>query len=119
MSLLDDIREKATNAAKSAYNATNEFIEVSKINLAISAENDKIKTVMLEIGKVVYDTYSDGRPLEAALSVKCDEISASEKNIDELKLKILDIKNLKKCSGCAAEIDRNDYYCSKCGSRVE
>jgi len=117
--LFESVRDKVSNAARTAVKASNELIEVTKLNSAINSQKDKMKALMLEIGELVYDTYRDGKPLEAELSVKCESIAECEKSIDEIKSKILDVKNLKKCMGCSSEVDHDVLFCPRCGSKFE
>jgi hypothetical protein len=118
MTMLENFREKVVGATRSAVKASSEFIEVTKINLTIKSEEDKVKEIMFEIGKIIYENYKEGKAVEGDLSVKCDNIVESEEKILELKKKIMDIKNLKNCEGCGSEIDTESSYCHKCGKKV-
>ncbi len=119
MALFDAVKEKLANAGKTAIKASNEIIEVTKLNLLVKSEEDKIKDRLLEIGKAVYEHYRDGKPVEAELSISCEEIAKCEKIIDELKQKIMEIKKLRECKACLAHIDDEALYCPKCGAKVE
>ncbi len=118
-SLFENVRDKVSSAAKSAVKASNELIEVTKLNSAINSQKDKMKALMLEIGELAYNTYKDGKPLDAEMSLKCESIAECEKNIEEIKEKILDIKDMKKCSSCSAEVDHDVLYCPRCGNKFE
>lgn len=118
MAILDSFRDKVLGATRTAVKASGEFIEVTKISMAIKSEEDRAKELMLEIGKIVFESYKEGRPLEAELSIKCDSIVETENKILELKDKIMEIKNIKTCEGCGAEVDVEGSFCHKCGKRV-
>jgi Zn finger protein HypA/HybF involved in hydrogenase expression len=118
MSLIDDFKEKFMDVTRNAVKASSDFLEVTKINLSISSDEERIKGIMFEIGKAVYETYNVGKPVEAELSIKCDEIVTLEKSIEEKKQKIAEIKNLKQCTGCSSEIDENAIYCPQCGKKI-
>jgi hypothetical protein len=118
MTIFDNFRDKVMGATRSAVKASSEFIEVTKINLSIKSEEDKAKEIMFEIGKVIFESYKEGKALEAELSMKCDSIIESESKITEMKNKIMEIKNIRKCDGCGAEIDAESSYCHKCGKRI-
>ncbi len=119
MALIDNLREKVVDATRTAVRASSDFIEVTKINMAAKSEEEKMKAILLDIGKYIYDSYNDGKQVDAELSAKCDEISDCEKNIVKLKQSVLEIKNLKKCNICSSEISKSDIFCPKCGQRVE
>lgn len=118
MTILDNFRDKVIGATRTAVKASSEFIEVTKINLAIKSEEDKAKEIMFEIGKAIFESYKDGKALEAELSIKCDSILEAQSKIIEMKNKIMEIKNLKKCEDCGAEVDSEGSYCHKCGKRI-
>lgn len=119
MSLFDEAREKLAGTARAAVNASREMIEVSKLNTAIKSEEYRIKEIMYDIGREIYETYKDEKPVSDKLRSKCDDIMECEKKIEELKLKILEIKNLKSCVECGTRIPLDYIYCPKCGAKVE
>ncbi|MCX8128488.1 MAG: hypothetical protein N3I35_00110 [Clostridia bacterium] len=118
MSLVENFRQKFKDATRTAVRASSDFLEATKINLAIKSDEDKIKNIMFDIGKSVFDGYNSGKAVEAEISIKCDEIVSLEKSIEEKKLKLIEIKNLKQCSGCMSEIDEAAVYCPNCGKKA-
>ena len=119
MALFDQLKDRVKGATHTAVKASSEFIEVTKIKMAIKSEEDKAKAAMLEIGKAIYEQYKSGQAIDEELSIKCDEIGEAEVKAEELKQKILEIKNLRKCAGCGAEIEADCVFCPKCGVRGE
>jgi len=119
MEIIDNMRKKVRDATLSALKASSDLIEISKINMAINSEEQKIKSLMFEMGREVYESYKQGEAVDAELAEMCEEIARAEMDIEDMKLKILEIKNLKRCSGCSAEIDEDYAYCPKCGKKVE
>ena len=118
MATVDNLGHKLINVTRAAVKASSEFLEVTKINLAIKSEEDKIKAIMFDIGKGIYDSYIGGKPVEDQLALKCDDISLLESNIEVMRQKILEIKNAVRCEGCSAEIDNNVLFCPKCGIKI-
>ncbi|MEG6613219.1 hypothetical protein V6C42_10225 [Pseudoclostridium thermosuccinogenes] len=119
MEIIDNMRKKVRDATLSALKASSDLIEISKINMAINSEEQKIKSLMFEMGREVYESYKQGEAVDSELAEMCEEIARAEMDIEDMKLKILEIKNLKRCSGCSAEIDEDYAYCPKCGKKVE
>lgn len=118
MSILENFRDKVTDAVGTARKASSEFIEVSKINIAVKSEEERIKDIKLEMGELVYESFLQGRPVDSELVFKCEEIGGCEKNIEVLKEKILEVKSLVKCLECSSTVDKYTIYCPKCGSRI-
>ncbi len=119
MSLLNNVKEKISDTAKAAVKASRELSEISKINMAIKAEEDKIKSILLELGGAVYETYLEIKPSTIDLEAKCKEITQCHKNIEDLKAKILEVKNIVVCQECKSNIERGFVYCPKCGAKIE
>ena len=119
MSILENFRDKVVGVTRTAVRASGEFIEVAKINLAMKSEEDKAKEIMFEIGKVIFDSYKEGKPLEAELSMRCDHIVASEGKILEMKSKILELKNKMICPGCGTEVGNESAFCHHCGQKLQ
>ncbi|HOV27151.1 MAG TPA: zinc ribbon domain-containing protein [Pseudobacteroides sp.] len=119
MSLINNVGKKITDAGKVAIKASGNMVQITKLNMAIKSEESKIQEYMAEIGNIIFDKYKDGKDIDPDVKNNCEEIEKCIKTIDELKLKIIDIRDLKKCPGCGNEIDKDDVYCSKCGTKSE
>lgn len=97
-----------------AYKSEN-LIEVSKLNMAISSEEKMIDDICTKIGKKIYKDYKEKKLNDKSLISKCEEIEAIEKDVNVLKKKLLKLKDKKCCKKCGAEMDRRDTFCPKCG----
>ncbi len=86
---IDAIKDYAANAAQCAVKKTKMLASVAKANIAILAEEDKIKKAQLELGKIYYkDFVLEEEPDEAEYLPLCEKITESLKLIDNLKLEI-------------------------------
>lgn len=111
MAFLDDLKRATKNIAQK----TGDMVEISKLNMSISQEKDKIARIYSDIGKAVYEQYKSGN--DVGFADKCDIISEHERKIEELQQKILEIKNVKKCSSCGTEVSVDTAFCPQCGAR--
>ncbi len=85
----ETFKSYATNAAQSAAKTTKKLTSIAKANIAILAEEDKVKKAQLELGKVYYkDFILDEEPDLAEYMPWCDKITESLKRIDNLKMEI-------------------------------
>lgn len=117
MSFFENVTKKVGEAAQAAAKKSNELLEVTKTNMAIGSEEDKIKEILLQVGKKVYEKYSTTGEVSDDYKGFMEQIQAHENTILELKQKVLDLKNVKLCA-CGAEVDSNSAFCPKCGSKV-
>ncbi len=117
MSLFENLKQKVTDTAKVAAKKSGELVEITKLNMSISSEEDKIKKVYSEIGKSVYESFTKGET--GAYSKQCEEIETYKETIKQLKQKILDLKDSKVCQSCGTEVAAAVAYCPKCGNKLE
>jgi len=117
MSVFNELTQKVSNTAKAAAKKSNDIVEITKLNMSISAEEDKIKKLYTEIGKALYEAYKKGEVLPDAFRESCEKIKTYDENIKHMKQKVLELKNLKACPNCGAELEADVLYCSKCGTK--
>ncbi|NLL06118.1 MAG: zinc-ribbon domain-containing protein [Clostridiaceae bacterium] len=114
MAFLEKFGEKLTSAGKDVARKTKELADTAKLNMQISNEEDNIKRKYAEIGKLYYELFSSSP--DEKFAEFCNSISESKNKIDELRVQILEIKGIKKCSNCGAEINFTATFCSSCGN---
>jgi hypothetical protein len=92
MDFFNNVGKKLGSAAKTATKKSEELVEITKINLSIGNEEDKVKKLFTEMGKELYSQYISGESCEESIIKKCEEIKTVEDNIEALREKV---KNLK------------------------
>ena len=87
--MLTDFAQVATRMTKSAA-------AVTKANINILSEQDKLKKAYMELGKLYYRDYITGEePDDAEYLPLCDAITKATKNIDNLRTTVQDIRSAK------------------------
>lgn len=119
MSVLDSITRKVTDTAKAAAKISGSVVEITKLNMSINAEEEKIRKLYTEIGKQLYEDYTDGKAVSEELLRKCVKIDEIFENIADMKDKILELRNVKACPNCGTILDIEMEYCHKCGKKQE
>ena len=85
-SMINDVAMAATRMTKSAA-------AVTKANINILTEQDKLKKAYMELGKLYYRDYITGEePDDAEYIPLCDAITEATKNIDGLRATVQDIR---------------------------
>jgi rubrerythrin len=118
MAFFDNLSKKVGEAAKTAAKKSGELVETTKVNMAISSEEDKIKDIYTEMGKYTYSKYKGGENVDAAMLQSCQQIDGIEENIVSLKEKLMQIKNSKLCPNCGQQVELSTVFCPKCGSNL-
>ena len=119
MSVLDSITRKVTDTAKAAAKISGSVVEITKLNMSINAEEEKIRKLYTEIGKQLYEDYTDGKAVSEELLRKCVKIDEIFENIADMKDKILELRNVKACPNCGTILAIEMEYCHKCGKKQE
>jgi hypothetical protein len=120
MDILNNLSKIAKSVGDSAVTVakkSGEVVEITKLNASISAENDKIKILYEEIGEEVYAKYKQGETVIDAMLGKCEEIQQISQNLDCIKQRILEIKDIKLCPGCGSKIEYSVLFCPMCGEK--
>lgn len=120
MSFLENLGKTISGAAQTAAKKSGEMVEITKINMAIGSEEDKIEKLQLQMGKKVYDNFVAGTAVSLDdFKDACNEIVERYNTIKDLKTKIMDVKNIKLCQACGTELEKEVQFCNKCGAKQE
>ena len=120
MDILNNLSKIARSVGDGAANVakkSGQIVEITKLNASISTENDKIKIIYDEIGEEVYAKYKKGEIFIEELLGKCEEIEDISKNLNSIRQRILEIKDMKLCPACDHKIDYEVLFCPMCGEK--
>ena len=118
MGFFNDLGKKASETYKNTTEKTNKMAREMKLKSYINENKNRINEVYTEIGKKIYEKFNEGdlSNIEALIKPELDRIEEYARKIENMNSEIRAIKNIKLCKVCAAEIDLNAKFCSKCGA---
>lgn len=119
MAFLENFGKKVGEAAQAVSKKSGELVETTKLNVNINSEEDKIQKIFNQIGKIVYEKYATTGAVDSDIKEMCETVTGHEQNIKALREKIAEIKGTKQCVNCGTEMERNQIFCSKCGTKNE
>ncbi len=119
MSFFDDLGKKVSEAAQLAAKKSSNLLEIAKLNMAITAEEDKIEKAYAKIGKQIFAKYNSKVEVDPDVVSICEEIKVYQENLANLKSRLMDLKDVKLCIRCNAELDKSALFCPKCGTKQE
>lgn len=114
MAFFDDLSRKVTQTSQSAIQKTKDIADVAKINSVISEEERNLNNFYYQIGKLYMDLH--GNDCENQFEALISNIKNTEHKLIDLKQQIQNIKGIKRCDNCGAEIAANALFCNACGS---
>ena len=112
-SIKKNISNGATQVAKKSKN----IVAISKININIDSNENKIYELYAKIGEAIFNRYKESKDIPLDLKETCKDINRLEEENEKLIGKVNKIKKLKKCSNCGEDMKLEITYCPKCGLR--
>ncbi len=93
---------------------------IANFQKAIDEKRYTISKNYDEIGRLYYGQFVDiNVDNTKTINSKCDAITKLKDEIEELEVKILREKGLKKCPVCRTENNLSYAFCFKCGARFD
>ena len=114
--ILDDIGKKISEAGKSTLQKTREMSSVNKLNSAIRAEERTQESLFLQLGREFFNLQSEVAGGEFEDIVR--EIRESRERSAELQAQINDIRGIRACPECDAELPLGAIFCNNCGVKL-
>lgn len=121
MGFFDDLTKKASETYKNTAEKTNKITREMRLKSMINDYKGAIEKVYAEIGKKVYEKHirEENIDIKAELAEECSKIDAYAKEIEDMRMEMLALKDLRLCKVCAAEIPLTARFCPKCGAVQE
>ena len=117
MDFFDKISKKATETYQVAKEKTSNISEELKLKSKYTNLEDENYQLFAEIGEIVYKELIAGRDVNKdEILPKIDSITLNKGDMEKIQEQIRDLKNLKKCISCGAEMNKSDSFCPKCGA---
>ncbi|MCQ2503458.1 MAG: hypothetical protein MJ084_06900 [Saccharofermentans sp.] len=93
---------------------------IANFQKMIDEKKNTIRKYYDEIGHLYYGQYKDVNvDMTKDINARCESISNLYAEIEDLNVKILRERGLKKCAVCATENNLSNAFCFKCGARFD
>ena len=114
----DKATDEAGKYSKIAIEKTSSIVNRTKLQFAANDAENKLVSVLAELGEYVYKEYSEGAEFPEDIASKCEDVDALKEEINTLLNKIADLKESKLCPECKEYNDKANLYCSRCGAKL-
>ena len=114
--ILDDLGRRIQNAGKTTVQKTKELTDIAKLNSAIADEERSQKNLFLQLGREYFNNHAEDA--EEALSHTVRDIADSKARVKSLQHEINDIRGIRICEACGAEVRLGAVFCTACGVRL-
>ncbi len=117
MSFFDNLGDKLQSTGKDIANKAKDLAEITKLNAKVASEQDKLKEAYRTIGEKYYEAHAELPDPEFVEYFEA--ITAAKEAIAAAKDEIAEIKGVKLCTTCGAEMSKEAMFCSSCGNKYE
>ncbi len=118
MSFFKDLSKKISETAKEAAKKSSNFMELTKVSVQMDKYQDEIGTHFYEMGKSLYENYSEDSWVKEKYGTRIEEIKSLQQQMKELNEEVSKLKNITVCETCKEEISTELKFCPNCGARI-
>ena len=116
MAFLDKAKGKISKASYSTMQKAKDMSELTKLHMAVSESETKIKEYYSEIGYKIYCSYREN-PLPEVVD-EIEQITELHQAIEACSLQIKVINMINTCPKCGSRIKPDMTFCSRCGFKL-
>ncbi len=115
--VINKISETAMKTYRYAAEATGKIARELKLKAQMANSKSQINDLYRNIGKNVYGKYilNDKKNMDEELLEDCSMIDILSDEVEDIRMELLNLKDLKQCPKCYFEIDLDYRYCPNCG----
>ena len=112
MSFLDGLSNQFSAFGKK----TKDFADSTRLSSMASDEQRTISDIHREIGKLYASLHKTDH--EACFDALFARLAQAEENLQRYTQQIQDLRGVRRCARCGAEIPKGSQFCSACGAPV-
>ena len=116
MAFFDDLGAKLSKTGQKTMQKANELADITKLNMRTNELNRNIQDLYAKVGEQYYALH--GTEPEAAVAGLCAEITAAKAEIEQIRVDIQRIKQIKVCPSCGYENPSDASFCCKCSAAL-
>lgn len=114
----EEILNKAKEGADLVGRKTSDFVEVTRLKMAVADVEKEIAETFEGLGRLIYDARKSGEDVEEMIKACIENVDDLEEEADILREQIYTLKNMRKCKECGATNAVEAEFCSKCGKKI-
>lgn len=113
MAFWQKLEQKATATTVKAMQKARDFSDVAKYTTMLADEEKRINDLYLRMGQLYAALYANN-PAEPFVEL-LQQIQEANRKKEEYQRQIQEIKGMRKCPQCGADVPSNSAFCSNCG----
>ena len=115
--VMNKLSKTAMQTYRNAAEATNRITREIKLKANMADNKSQINDLYEKIGKKVYEKYllKENIDMQNDFGNDCSMIDVLANEVEDFRMQLLNLKDLKQCKNCHSEIDLEFRYCPNCG----
>ena len=115
----DEIIGKTYDAAEYVGKKTEDFVELTRLKLALTDVERELAATMEGLGRLVYDAKKSNTDITELLDAGVAEADKLHAKAAMLRRKIAQNKKLRECSECRTFNPEDAAFCKSCGKALD
>lgn len=115
MAFLDELTKRMNEAKQTAQKAA----EIARLQRQVNLKQDEFEDLFKEIGQLYYACFKAGNESDEEMAARCAKVDSLAAEIEGLKLKLDDLKEIRRCTACGSIQKHDSRFCANCGAKLE
>lgn len=117
MEIIDKLKIMGCETYKYTTEKTSKIAKEARLKMKIAQNKSDIEDIYEEIGKAIYEEHirEEKTNIKEQIEQYLMHIDILADEIEDIKTELLNLKDKKKCTVCAKEMDIEDKFCPQCG----
>lgn len=116
MDVFGKIGDTIANVGKDVSSKAKELSGVTKLKMDIRSKEEFVEKQYALIGKKYYEAHKDDDILDYG---EFSVIEEALQSIKDMKKQLMELKGVKRCDKCGAEVPEGTNFCGKCGAKID
>lgn len=113
MGFFDDLGKKVSDAGQKTVQKTKDMSEIMRINSLVSQTENRLNTTYAQIGRLYVNQHSTD--FEEGFASLMASVKNMEAELQGYREQIQDLKGIRSCPQCGAEVQKGGAFCTACG----
>lgn len=115
MAFFDELKKQMSGVAASAQKTA----EIARLQRQVNLKQEEFDELFREIGQLYYTCHKRGEQPGEEMDARCARVDGLAAEIEGLKLKLDDLKQIRRCPSCGSVQHNESKFCANCGEKLE
>ena len=117
MGALEEFLSTVQTVAQTAEKKTCDFVETTKLKMAISNTQKELASTFEGMGRLLYDAHASGEDITPMLEEGFLRVEDLSGKLQKLQDRLMEYKKAIRCPHCGEINPEDSVYCRKCGAK--